>query len=80
MRIPHAPVNILIPKRVPMVRKSFVMEATAEPCKETKAPEKKPYRTHQQINPTVECVMEIQQKARMVAEAVVVARTFKGWK
>lgn len=42
IQIPIAPQNILISNLVPIVAKSVVIEATAAPCRLTKAPEQKP--------------------------------------
>ena len=80
IRMPRAPQNMLIPKRVPIVAMLVVNDATAAPCKLTKAPEQNPYKKHQTARPAVLSVIAIQQKASKVAAPVHAARTCSGWK
>lgn len=75
IKIPRAPQNMLMPKRVPIVAMLVVKDATAAPCKLTKAPEQNPYKKHQTARPAVLSVIAIQQNASKVAAPVHAART-----
>lgn len=78
IKMPNAAKNAFMPSRAPIVLMSVVIDATATGCNETKAPEKNPYSRQKTIMPAAVLLIAIQQKPRIAAQPVQIARTTVG--